>query len=453
MTPFSLRIHVIDDEEVIRESLSDFLKRLGHQVFLSANADHALETLVHERPDLMLLDIRMPGQDGLQLLEAVRGLYPDLAVIMVTGHGTMELAIEALRLGANDFLKKPIKLQELTQAIARIQQFKTDEPQGSSPLEQRPTSPQPPSLILGDSPATRHLRSQVALAAQSSCPSLLITGETGTGKEVVARAFHQRCHVKPAPFVALNCPAIPDSLLESELFGHRRGSFTGADMDRQGAFERAHEGTLFLDEISELSLQAQAKLLRVLETRLVRRVGDDRERKVNVKVVAAANRNLVEQVDKGQFRSDLFYRLSLFHMELLPLRERLQDLAALAPYFLANHGFPHKTEPFTLATEAMDLLKSHDYPGNVRELRNILERAVMLSQGPIITPALLAVARRLPAQLTPPPQLPESLPAQEAQVTLAALAKHRWNRRQAAQDLGISYESLRWRIKKHHLMP
>ncbi|MFW5857007.1 MAG: sigma-54-dependent transcriptional regulator [Planctomycetota bacterium] len=464
---------IVDDESAIRESLSTFLRKLGHETLTAADADAALAT-ARERNDidLALLDIRLPGLGGFELFERLRGILPDLCVIMVSGHGTMDSAIEAMRLGAADFLRKPVELLDLEAAVERAGRFLRLEREerrlrGTIQALQRDddaTAAGPLDAIVGRSDATADVRHHLAVAAEARCANLLVTGPTGTGKEVVARAFHGLA--RDGPFIAVNCPALPASLVESELFGHVRGAFTGATDERIGAFELAQAGTLFLDEIADLPLDAQAKLLRVLETRTVRRVGGAREVDLDVTVVAASNRPLDALVAEQRFREDLYYRLNVFEIHLRDLRERPADILPLARHFVQAVSRRTGHAAAELAPGAEAALLEYDYPGNARELRNIIERALMLARGGTIQAEHL----NLPSQDRTGSRLAEeSQPIaksdiaavsdqaraaeREATATLDALESAGWNRRRAAEALGISYEALRWRIKKHGLAP
>lgn len=448
-----INVLVVDDEEIVREALSDFLRKLDYAVTLATDADGAFAAIREKEIDIALLDIRLPGMDGLAILKKIQSLNPEISVIIISGHGNMDLAIQALRLGAGDFLKKPVKLDELTAALEKIERLRTltNERQrlrgalGAIQTDNRENSIT--DFFVGESPAAAAVRDQIALAARSDCRSVVVTGETGTGKEVVARALHAASRGTSAPFIAVNCPAIPEHLVESELFGHMKGAFTGADETRMGAFELAHGGTLFLDEISDLAPSAQAKLLRVLETRTVRRIGSDRQHYVDLLVVAASNRDLSTLVGDGKFRSDLYFRLNVFHIDIAPLRQRREDIPILAEFFLktgAAFGRPLKR----LAPDAVDLLVDYGFPGNARELRNIMERASMLAEDDLIARRHIVIRQHATAHARP---APSRVIDPEAKETLETLDECNWNRRKAARKLGITYEALRWRIKKFNL--
>jgi DNA-binding NtrC family response regulator len=475
--PASLRILIVDDEASIRTSLGRFLGRLGHEVAEAESAEAALRVLRGDDIDLLLLDLRLPGQDGLAFFRELRESHPHLGIIIVSGHGTLDTAIEAMRLGALDFLKKPAELLELEAAIGRSGRLLRAQAEGrrlrgALRAIQRGNEPGAAAEgFVGTSAATEHARRELARAAASPCDTLLLGGPTGTGKEVAARLFHALRHGPDSPFIAVNCPALPEALVESELFGHVRGAFTGATEERLGAFELAHGGTLFLDEIADLAPAAQAKLLRVLETRLVRRIGGHRERAVEVAVVAASNRPLEECVADGTLRQDLLYRLNAVEIRLLPLRERPEDILPLAEHFAAAAARRAGRDAPELTVAAQNHLRDYSFPGNVRELRNLVERAVLFRSGPepraidaddLALPSVRADGHIPGDAAAPAPEIspePEPLTRQareaetEAREALDTLAETGWNRRETARRLGITYEALRWRIRKYGLRP
>lgn len=453
MTCAACEIAVIDDEAVIRDTLREFLERKGHRVRPFADSASAMAEFRRNPPDLALLDIRMPGEDGLAVLAHLHADHPDLPVIMISGHGTMETAIEAMRLGAADFLRKPIRYPDLLAALERTHKLMVVERERDrlrATLARVQTGPGAAmdGMFVADAPACRELREFLEAARQTPFDCVLIVGETGTGKDVLARELHRRLHGTEAPFVVVNCPALPETLVESELFGHMKGSFTGADADRPGAFELADGGTLFLDELGDLAKGAQAKLLRALEARQVRRLGGRKDLPVAVTVLAATNQDLPAMVEAGAFRRDLLYRLNTFQLLVPPLRERHEDVPVLAKHFLALAAGRRRLAAAAFTPAALSALQSYAFPGNVRELRNLVERAAMLSRDGRIDTAQLALPSistrmiRTGAPIGPPAD-------PEAQATHVALVAHKWNRRATAKALGISYEALRWRIEKH----
>jgi DNA-binding NtrC family response regulator len=447
-------IAIIDDEEVMRDSLRDFLARQGHRIREYPDGASAVAAFARNPPDLALLDIRMPGEDGLTVLRRLRADHAELPVIMMSGHGTMDSAIEALRNGAADFLRKPVRYPELLAALERTRRLMEVEGDRNRLRAALGRSQGPAdSGFLGKGAACREVLLFLEAATRAAFDSVLITGETGSGKDVVARELHRRLRGNEAPFMVVDCPALPETLVESELFGHMKGAFTGADSDRPGAFEMADGGTLFLDELGDLSAGAQSKLLRTLETRLVRRLGGRKDVAVDVTVIAATNQDLVLMVKEGSFRRDLLYRLNTFQLALPPLRRRQEDIAELAGHFLKQFAARRHLERAAIAPAAMAALSTYQFPGNVRELRNIIERAVMLSPDGAIGVELLALPRAAAAGGdADAPALTRASDQPEAAATRAALARHRWNRRAAAKALKISYEALRWRIDKYGLM-
>jgi len=450
-------IAIIDDEEVIRESLRGFLVHQGHRIREFTTGATAVAEFMRNPPDLALLDIRMPGDDGLTVLRHLRDQHPELPVIMMSGHGTMDTAISALRLGAADFLRKPVKFADLTAAMERTRRLMAiegDRHRLRAALSRRQDHAD--CGFMGTSPACAEAQRFLTAAARAAFDSVLITGETGSGKEVMARDLHRRLRGAEAPFVAVNCPALPETLVESELFGHRKGSFTGAESDQAGPFVLADGGTLFFDEIGDLALAAQAKLLRALETRQVRPLGGHKEVAVAVAVtvIAATNQDLAAMVRKGTFRQDLLYRLNTYQLTLPALRQRREDIPLLAKHLLRGFAVQRRLPQAAFEPAALEALSAYDFPGNVRELRNLIERAMMLSEDGVISAELLGLPH---LDVSPTVTLTHSAaaglaPDAEGAETLAVLTQHRWNRRTAARELRISYDALRWRIDKHGLM-
>lgn len=445
-----LDIILIDDEEIVHQTIGDYLRESGHTVDEARSGAEGMTMISASEYDLVLTDVRMPGMDGLSLLSRIQEQYPDLSVVIITGHGSMDMAVQALRLGAADFLSKPVKLLELDAVLekaVRLSALRRDkrslhETVGRIQVDQDHRLGN--RNLVGVSPAIQAVRGQIRKAVEAEVETVLIMGDTGTGKEVVAREIHFQEGSDTRPFIAVSCPAIPSSLIESELFGSVKGAFTGAVASRPGYFELANQGTLFLDEISDLSSAAQATLLRVLETRTFRRVGGAKEITVDVRVVLATNIPLDDLVEEGKFRRDLLYRLNLYTIHLTPLRERPEDIIPLAEHFLTLYGTRKglQFEDFSEAVRKRFL--SYDYPGNVRELRNVVERAAILSRS----------GRILSEHLTfPHPQGHEGSGSSNEQdperaYLLRALEAAKWNRRQAARDLGIPYSTLRHKMQR-----
>lgn len=403
--------------------------------------------------DLALVDVRMPGIDGFRLLARAEELHCHTPVVIITGHADMEMAIQALRQGAADFLPKPVKLTELDAVLEkclRLGDLRRDRRRLREAIRgmQGPADDLAPEMLVGTSPATQRLRRQIREVVEAGCETILITGETGAGKEVVAREIHLQASAPGDPFIAVSCASFTDALLESELFGHVKGSFTGATEDRTGCFELADGSTLLLDEAGDMSLSAQAKMLRVLETRTLRRVGGSEEIAVNVRVIAATNAPLQQRVQSGRFRRDLFHRLNVYPIHLSPLRERREDILPLAEHFLARYAAPRAVQLDGFSPAARDSLLNYDFPGNARELRYLVQRsAILCRSGPILPEHLtLTQTNRPPAALEPPP--PASAADQERARLLGALEKTRWNRRDAARMLAMPYSTLRYKMHK-----
>ncbi|HEX2190886.1 MAG TPA: sigma-54 dependent transcriptional regulator [Longimicrobiaceae bacterium] len=375
-----MRILVVDDERAIRFSLAELLEAEGHEVREAEHAPAALALLEDAPADLVLSDLSMPAMDGMQLLEEVRARHPETLFVLLTAYGDERTAVRALKLGAYDYVPKPFDNEEVRAIARRAREVLALRSENRRLREELAGGV--PGLI-GASQALREVARVVRRVAPTDA-TVLVTGESGTGKEVVARAFHEGSRRRGGPFVALNCSALPGELVESALFGHVRGAFTGADRDREGTFEAAHGGTLFLDEVGDLAAPAQAKLLRALEEREVTRVGSNRPVPVDVRVVAATNRLLEEMAAAGSFREDLLYRLRVIHLHLPPLRERRDDVPALAAHFLAEMAARHGLPARQLGERARRALLAYDWPGNVRELRNALERATVLAEGEVV---------------------------------------------------------------------
>lgn len=370
---------VVDDEEGIRESLSDVLSDEGYQVITAESGERCLKILEDQTPDLIFLDVWMPGIDGLETLDRIMSKNTGLPVVMISGHANIETAVKATRTGAYDFIEKPLSLERIVLVAKRAIEKKTLEMEN---ISLRETLSQKCRLI-GESPAMNAVKDQLFMAAKSSS-RVMITGESGVGKEIAARMLHERGSRASAPFVEINCAAIPQELIESELFGHEKGSFTGAIEQKKGKFEMADKGTLFMDEVADMSLATQAKLLRVLETQEFQRVGGNRTIKVDVRVIAATNKNLEELIKEDKFRSDLYYRLNVIPIHMPPLRERRDDIPLLAEYFLQQLAKEYGQPAKSISAEALEALKAYHWPGNIRELKNLIERMVIMTRSETI---------------------------------------------------------------------
>lgn len=442
------RILLAEDDEIMRVTLYDRLTKNGWQVDEAADGKTALGKIQKDHYQLVLSDIRMPGLDGVRLLDEIMHITPDTDVILMTAYGSVEDAIACLKKGAADYIIKPFDMDDLTIRVQRLLDMRIIKAKCKS-LEENCRQAHTP--IVGSSRPVRemlHLIGQVAM----SDSTVLITGESGTGKELVAAAIHHGGKRASGPYVRLNCAAIPDGLLESELFGHEKGSFTGAISRKIGRFEAANGGTILLDEIGEMDLHLQAKLLRVLQERELERIGGTYPVKVDVRVICATARNLVDEVKKGNFREDLFFRLQVIPIEVPPLRDRKEDIPELSRYFLEEFS-REKIHPFELSEEAMQVLMSYDYPGNVRELKNILERASVLAPAPLLQPWHLPVDLIEDAEKKEPGsmRLAESVAQTEKNCLMKALRMTNGNRTEAAQLLGISRKNLWEKLKLYQI--
>ena len=441
---------VADDEEGFRELLRQRLQRKGYNVTAVADGTGALAALAAEEFDAAIFDLKMPGADGITVLRKAREVQPTLPVLILTGHGSIETAIEAIRVGAYDYLTKPCNLTELELLLQKAIERKTLESQNQS-LRAVLRRQEGDLHIVGGSAAIAKLLQLTERVALSET-AVLVEGESGTGKELVARAVHTLSPRAAGPFVPVNCGALPGQLLESELFGHARGAFTGAVEAKPGLAEMAEGGTLFLDEIGEMPLELQAKLLRFLESRELRRVGDTRLKRVDVRIVAATNRKLADEVKAGRFREDLYYRLNVVALHVPPLRDRRDDIPDLVQHFLGRIGSGKELTP-----EALDALTAYSYPGNVRELFNLVQRGAILSPDRFIAPEDLG----LTVEQEAPPKRDEpgttegfpSLEEVERRHIARALTQAGWNRAHAAQLLGISVRNLYRKIEAYDLTP
>ncbi|MGD9634705.1 MAG: sigma-54-dependent transcriptional regulator [Pirellulales bacterium] len=430
-----------DDERSLQELMKLEIPRMGHRVTVCPDGLTAVAALEMENFDCILVDLDMPGLNGIQVIAKAKELSPDVEAIVLTGKSSLDTAISALRHGAFDYLTKPCKLVEIEALLNRVQE-KRQLTQKYRALKRRLERIEGAPRLVGNSPGMDKVRAMISKVAPTSS-TVLILGETGTGKELVARAVHDQSNRAEMPFVAVNCGALPETLIESELFGHRKGSFTGADEHRVGLFEVAHGGTIFLDEIGELPKAMQAKLLRVLESGEIRRVGENKPITVDVRVVCATHRNLHEMVTAGEFREDLVYRINTFEIYLPPLRERIDDIQELATHLL-NRLRPKGGVGPALTLDALEALKSHVWPGNVRELANAIEHATILcDSGPISAEHLPAQLHRRQLQGAAAARLgPVSLRDLEMQAIYQALERHGGSKPKAADELGISLKTL-----------
>ena len=389
------KVLVADDEAIVRQSLRDWLGDVGHQVLTAENGTQALEIIQKEQPAVLITDLVMPGMDGIELMKRAKEIAPGIEVIIITAYGSIPTAIDAIREGAYDYIEKPFCPERAELLIEKLMEHRRLREENIA-LQQKLEERHRFENIIAKSPRMQQVIEVIKVVAKSNA-TVLITGETGTGKELVARAVHSQSYRKGKPFVAVSCAALPESLLESELFGHEKGSFTGAYAQKKGKFEVANRGTLFLDEIGEMSTNIQVHLLRVLEEKEFNRVGGNEPIKVDVRVISATNRDMKQAVAEGKFREDLFYRLNVVNIELPPLRERTEDIPLLAEHFLKGFALENQKEITGFSSEATDFLLRHEWLGNVRELENAIERAVILAQNPVIEAADLSQQNLVPA--------------------------------------------------------
>ena len=445
------RVLVVDDEVNIRNALVKILGGRGFHATAAASAHEALGLVEQGQYQVVVTDLRLPGMDGIDLIKSLKASHPDIEVIVVTAFGAVETAVEAMKQGAYDYITKPIDHPRLALLIEKAVERHRMLAENAQ-LRERLSVREQFEHVVGTSPAMRRIYEIVDQVANTRA-TVLLQGESGTGKELIARAIHQRSDRRERPFVAINCGALPESLLESELFGHERGAFTGATAARQGRIELADGGTLFLDEVSEMSPRSQVEFLRVLETHEFRRLGGSQLIRVDVRVVAASNRDLWGQVEHGAFREDLYYRLNVIPITLPPLRERPEDIPLLAEVFLREFAAAHGRPPKQFHDDTLTMLNRYTWPGNIRELRNLIERLVITVHGGTLMPDHLpqhvGTMQRRPLFLSIP--LGTRLREIERQVIARTLQEITQHREQAARILGISPRALHYKLKRYHL--
>ncbi|MDX1634646.1 MAG: sigma-54 dependent transcriptional regulator [Marinobacter sp.] len=446
---------IVDDEPDIRELLEITLTRMGIDTRTAADVAEAKAMLAQSPPELCLTDMNLPDGNGIELVSWIQQHCPNTPVAVITAYGNMNTAIEALKAGAFDFVSKPVELPRLRELVSSALRLAEPKPEASPTRDE-------PGLLLGESAEIRRLRVQVRKLARSQAP-VFISGESGSGKELVARMIHLQGPRSESPFVAVNCGAIPSELMESEFFGHKKGSFTGATDNKEGLFRSASGGTLFLDEVADLPLAMQVKLLRAIQEKAVRPVGESREFPVDIRLLSATHKNLPELVGEGLFRQDLFYRINVIELSVPPLRARPDDIPLLANHILERIAREYECEPARLTRDALERLQHYDFPGNVRELENILERSftlcdtdtidaedLHLGAAPALGPETLGNGHDLPARPLPDGEmdLENYLESIERQAIEKALEATRWNKTAAAKRLGISFRALRYKLKK-----
>ena len=447
-------ILIVDDEESIGDALAQVFEYEGHQVRVARNGPDALDLVEESPPDVVFLDVKMPGLDGLEVLDRLRAQDPQALVIMISGHGTIDTAVDATRKGAYDFLEKPLDTDRLLVTLRNALEVKGL----SASVERLRSQVESRHEIVGSSFQIRQVLERTERVGNTEA-RVLITGENGTGKELVARAIHRLSARVEAPFVEVNCAAIPSELIESELFGHIKGSFTGAVADRAGKFEQAHGGTLFLDEIGDMSLAAQAKVLRALEQGVVTRVGSSKAIQVDVRVVAATNKELEAEIREGRFREDLFYRLNVVPIEVPPLRERREDIPMLVRHFVDLLEEKDRVTPREISKPALERLQALDWPGNVRELRNTVERLLILSSGNVIDIGDVDIlvsggesGGALGAELLQADSFSEFKEQAERAFLLQKLRENDWNVSETARSVDMPRSNLYKKIERYGLI-
>jgi len=430
------QILVVDDEALMNDFVREILVRKDHEVDQAMDGDTAIHMLREKTYDLIITDKKMPGTDGMEVLRAARTTRPGARVVMMTAYGTVDGAVHAMKQGAFDYIMKPFDADQIEEVVERALAGNAEE---RSPVKQS-------FEVVGQSDLIRKVHELVTVVAPTNS-TVLITGETGTGKELVAREIQRLSNRKDKPFVRLNCAALPDGLMESELFGHEKGAFTGALRKKMGKFELAESGTMLLDEIGEIGLQMQAKILRVLQEKEFERVGGDRIQKANVRIIATTNKDLRGEMEAGRFREDLYYRLSVFPINIPPLRERKEDIGELVNHFIGKYRPMTQNAIHGIGDEALAVLTAHDWPGNVRELENCIERALIIGKGPLITKEEIVPPASSVRKGAPSFDPGYSLREMEKVLVLKTLESVGWNRTLAARKLGISTRTLRNKLK------
>jgi len=441
-------ILIVDDEKGILDALSAVLDDEGYTVSTAENGSEALKKIKDDTPSVILLDVWLPDIDGLEILREIRSAYPGVAVIVMSGHGTIETAVRATKLGAYDYIEKPLSMERVHLIVKHAieqQRLELENVQLKGRIEKW-------YEIIGESPSMRSLKEQILVVGRSNS-RVLITGENGTGKELIARSVHRASQRANKPFIAVNCAAIPETLIESELFGHEKGAFTGAVSVQRGKFEIADSGTLFLDEIGDMSLNTQAKVLRVLQEQEFQRVGGTRNIRVDVRLITATNKNLSDEIKKGAFREDLFYRINVIILNAPPLRERKEDIPLLAEHFLNEVIREQGLKDKRLTDQSIELMKGYDWPGNVRELRNLMERVAIMTAGDRINPADLSIIAGDQQQNVSTlinagsGSLKDARAGFERYFILEKLRENKWNITKTAEDLKIERSNLHRKIK------
>ncbi|NWF99202.1 MAG: sigma-54-dependent Fis family transcriptional regulator [Nitrospirae bacterium] len=433
---------IVDDEEGIRETLSDIFKDEGYDVITASSGEEAIKLLKENSPDIVFLDVWLSGIDGIETMKELKSLNPTMPVVMISGHANIELAVKATRSGAYDFLEKPLSLERVL-LVTKLALEKRILELENRALKEDITKKW---KLVGSSKKIQNLKEQIDMAAKSNS-RVLILGESGSGKELVAHLLHENSPRVDKPFIEMNCAAIPQELIESELFGHEKGSFTGAFERKKGKFELADEGTLFLDEVGDMSLSTQSKVLRIIETQEFQRVGGSKNIKVDVRIIAATNKDLFEEVKKGTFREDLLFRLNVIPIHVPPLRERKEDIPELVEHFLQFFADEYGKKPKKITNEGLELLSTYDWPGNVRELRNVIERLVIMTPSEIIMPKNIFLKENIHLDYFSFNTLKEAKEAFEKDFIIRKLEENSWNISKTAEVLEVERSNLHRKIK------
>ena len=447
-------ILVIDDEAAQRDVLTGYLKKKGYKIFSASSGKEGIEIAKNNSVDIILSDFKMPDLNGIEVLEQVKKINPEISFVIVTAYGTVENAVKAMRLGAFDYISKPVDLDELDLMIERIIEHKNLKSENQL-LKTQLQEKYKISSIVSQSQKMEEVINVAARVADSKA-NVLITGENGTGREVLAKAIHYISPRKDKPFVAVNVPALTETLLESELFGHEKGAFTGADKMKKGRFEIAHGGTIFLDEVGDIPQSIQVKLLRVLQEHQFERVGGTEKIEVDVRIIAATNKDLEQKIKDGSFREDLYYRLNVVSIKIPPLRERKEDILPMIESFIEKYCKENKKEKIEISKEAADVLMKYNYPGNVRELENIIERAVVLTRGKVITlndipMNIKGFKEEKTLAMLGEGNLTEQVGTLEKQLIFDALQESGGNQTKAGKLLGLTERNLRYKLKKYNI--
>jgi len=437
---------IVDDEEGIRETLSGILDDEGYESIVASSGEEAIKKIKENPPDVVLLDVWLTGMDGIQTLQEIKASYPALPVIIISGHANIEIAVKATRMGAYDLLEKPLSIEKVLLAVDRALEKRNLELENRMLRENLLKK----FRMVGDSAKIKQLKDQIKMAAQSNS-RVLILGESGSGKELVAQLLHENSLRATGPFIEVNCAAIPQELIESELFGHEKGSFTGAFERKKGKFELADGGTLFLDEIGDMSLQTQAKVLRVIETQEFQRVGGSKNIKVDVRIISATNKDLAEEVKKSNFREDLYFRLNVIPIRVPSLRERPDDIPALVDNFLDLFATEYGQQKKEIAEEALRMLQRYSWPGNIRELKNVLERLVIMTPSKTIAPGDIFMPEATGSDYFSFSTLKDAREAFEKDFIIKKLDENAWNISKTAEVLDMERSNLHRKIKAYDI--